>query len=121
MFIETHPEEIEQAIVRIHTAQEEVDSLRARISVIEDRVTMEILRERDEKDKPLYSNDTLRDIARRERLRADDAYNDLQLKLGQAEFVKVSRAARLERLKREFQIALADYMSEKASYVAPTS
>lgn len=63
--------------------------------------------------KALYTNDTARECAVNKLLSERDGYNDLKASERHIETVKAERNTRLDRLRKEFEIALLDWEAER--------
>lgn len=114
MTIHIYPERIETASLALFAVTEKMRQLRERLQEIEDAVTVEVLTARDEATgKPLFTNDTMREVTKRERLRARQDYVDLTDQLNVEERKRVETEAHLESLRREFRIALIEFEAEK--------
>jgi hypothetical protein len=114
MMIREYPEQIENAALALHEASQQLQSVREEIGRLECQVKAEVLTAKDgASGKVLYSNDTARDCAVNKLLSEHPGYNDLKASERQIEAVKAERSARLERLRKEFEIALLDYEAER--------
>lgn len=78
---------------------------RNRADTLEARITAEVSREKDEKDKPVYSNDTLRKAEVSLRLSNDPAHRDAVRDFAQAEGEQRIRRVRIEKLSRDYSLA----------------
>jgi hypothetical protein len=114
MKIHEYPERIEDAALALHEISEQLQSVREGLGWIECQVKADVLMARDEAaGKALYSNDTARECAASKLLSEREGYNDLKASERRTEAVKAERSARLERLRKEFEIALLDYEAER--------
>lgn len=78
---------------------------RNRADTLEARITAEVSREKDEKDKPVYSNDTLRKAEVSLRLSNDPAHRDAVKDYAQGSADQSIRKIRIEKLTRDYQLA----------------
>lgn len=114
MKLHEYPEQIESSALQLHEASEQLQSVREEIGRIEIHTKADVLTAKDEgTGKALYSNDTARDCAISKRLEQDANYADCRERERQLERTKTEQTARLERLRREFQLALIDYEAER--------
>lgn len=97
-----HPIEIEKRAIYLSNVTLERDAIRERLQIVEDRITYDVLTERDGNGKPLHSNDALRGIAVRERLLASTEWLKLKADVEAVEVLRVEATARLERSRNEF-------------------
>jgi hypothetical protein len=107
--INSYPTEIERAALDLAATCEELSETRERIREAEIETLATVMAAKGENDKPLYSNDKARDIAVFFALRADSSYCQDKATERIIERKKVTLEAEIERLKREYRIALIDY------------
>jgi hypothetical protein len=88
---------------------EELAEVREQIRTAEIETLASVMAAKGENDKPLHSNDKARDIAVFFALRSDSAYNQDRATERILERKKAAIEAELERLRREYRIALIDY------------
>jgi len=114
MKLHEFPQEIESAALALHETGEQLQSVREQIGRIEIQVKADVIAAKDESTgKALYSNDTAREIATGQRLEQSAPYAEGRERERQLEKTKAEQTARLERLRREFQLALIDYEAER--------
>lgn len=114
MKLHEYPEQIESAALSLHEVNEQLQSVREEIGQIEIQVKADVLTAKDEgTGKALYSNDTARECAVNKLFSERDGFNDLKASERHIEKVKAERSARLERLRKEFEIALIDLEAER--------
>jgi len=109
MKVTDYPKEIERAALDLAATCEELSETRERIREAELETLASVMAAKGENDKPLHSNDKARDIAVFFALRADSAYNQDRTTERILEHKKVTLEAEIERLRREYRIALIDY------------
>lgn len=108
--VNAFPFAIKSTLESIHVAQQLVATTRERMQEMEDAAYITVCSMKAEgTDKPVYTNDKLRDIATRMRLADNREYTDLQFKLADAESMKAARNARYEGLRAAFRVALIDH------------
>lgn len=113
MTINEYPALIEAANLELYEAGKELDEERERLARYEAGIKVQILTARNEAGKPLYSNDALRDAAFTEAIADDDRHQQLRVLADGAELEKFTAAAKLDRLRAEFRIALIEYEAER--------
>ncbi|HXG66560.1 MAG TPA: hypothetical protein VNO70_15780 [Blastocatellia bacterium] len=109
MDVRDYPKEIEALSLELAEATSDLAAVREQMEVEEMETLSTILHARDEAGKPLYGNDKARDIARHRALRDSDTYRQYQLMERGLEARKAAIAAKLERLRKEFSIALLEF------------
>ena len=108
-----YPREIERAALDLAATCEELSETRDRIKEAEIETLSTVMAAKGENDKPLYSNDRARDIAVYFALRADSSYCQDKATERILEHKKATIEAELDRLRREYRIALIDYEREQ--------
>ena len=111
--ITEYPRQIEEATLSLLDIEEELATLRDRLKDAEVEIQAAVLDARGDDNKPLYSNDRARDIALHRSLRADDDYQRDRSTERILEHKKAALEAEIERLRREYRIALIDYEREQ--------
>lgn len=109
MKVTDYPREIERAALDLAATCEELSETRDRIKEAELEALASVIAAKGENDKPLYSNDKARDIAVHLALRSDSSYNQDRATERILEHKKATVEAEIERLRREYRIALIDY------------
>jgi hypothetical protein len=109
MKITDYPKEIERAALDLAATCEELSETRERIREAEIEALATVIAAKGENDKPLHSNDRARDIAVFFALRSDSSYNQDRATERILERKKVTLEAEIERLRRDYRIALIDY------------
>jgi hypothetical protein len=109
MKISDYPKEIERAALDLAATCEELSETRDRIKEAELETLASVMAAKGENDKPLHSNDKARDIAVFFALRADSSYNQDRATERILEHKKATLEAEIERLRREWRLALIDY------------
>jgi hypothetical protein len=102
MKVTDYPKEIERAALDLAATCEELSETRERIREAEIEALATVMAAKGE-------NDKARDIAVFFALRADSSYNQDRATEGILEHKKATLEAELERLRREYRIALIDY------------
>jgi hypothetical protein len=113
MKINDYPKEIERAGLDLAATIEELSETRERIRITEIETLANVMAAKGGNDKPLYSNDRARDIAVHFALRADSSYNQDLATVRILEHKKATIEWEVERLRREYRIALIDYEREQ--------
>jgi hypothetical protein len=109
MKIQDYPKQIEQASLDLAVTCETLSELREQLKDAEVEALAEVIGARSEDNKPIHSNDKARDIALHRALRANDAYQRERSSERILEHKKAALEAEVERLRREYRIALIDY------------
>ena len=107
------PVQIESKQQELITNQEELASVREQIKDRELDAVCEAAEARDEDGKPLYTNDKLRERAARATLKADAQYSRDRETARILERRVALLTAEIERLRRDYRIALIDYEREQ--------
>ena len=107
-----YPEQIEQVNVTLANLNLEIAALRDVISNREAVLSLDVLTAKDEKDKPLYSNETARSAAFTLSRRDDIELQTLTAELRTHEHRRAELLANLERLRGEFKLRLLDRQEE---------
>lgn len=102
------PAQIERIQHDILEAEGLIEGFREKAQAIEDAHMVDILVAKDEKDKPLYSNEKTLEIELRTRLGLSEVYQDLRGRIEAEEGYRAVLAIRLERLRGEFKLELAE-------------
>ncbi len=101
------PEAIEQTRLELQEALVTIEDCKHEQGVIEDALCVEIAVARDERDKPLYSNEAARGAELRDQLRRHEGWQTLDRARRAAERNRVTLDARLERMRRAHNEFLA--------------
>ncbi|HET9532311.1 MAG TPA: hypothetical protein VFQ92_18275 [Blastocatellia bacterium] len=109
MKIQTYPTEIERASQDLAATVEELAETRERIREAEIEALNAVMTARTEDGKPVHTNDKARDIALHFALRSDSSYCQDLATVRILEHKRASLEAEIERLRREYRIALIDY------------
>jgi len=109
MKVNQYPQEIERASLDLAATCEELSETRERIREAEIEALASVMAAKGENDKPLHSNDKARDIAVFFALRADSSYCQDKAIERILERKKATLEAEIDRLRREYRIALLDY------------
>ena len=112
MRIQDYPKQIEAAALDLAATCEELSETRDRIKEGEIEALASVIAARTEDGKLIHSNDRARDIAVHFVLRADSSYNQDRASERILERKKAGIETELERLRREYRIALIDYERE---------
>lgn len=107
------PAAIEATAIAVHAAAKTVEQRREFVTLRACEIKTEILTARNEAGKPVYSNDAARECAVTDALASDDNYQQLVEELDDAERLKIALAAKLERLRAVYRIALIDYEADR--------
>lgn len=107
------PDAIEATNLAHFAAGKTLDAVRAQASQVAAEIKTEVLSAKNEAGKPLYSNDQQRDAAITIALATDDEYQQLVQDVEHAERLKATLAAKLERLRGDYRIALIDYEADR--------
>jgi hypothetical protein len=113
MKITDYPKEIERAALDLAATCEEIAEVRDRIKDAEIEALASVIAAKGENDKPLHSNDKARDIAVFFALRADSSYCQDRATERILEHKKATLEAEIDRLRREYRIAVIDYEREQ--------
>lgn len=109
MKIHDYPKQIEATALDLAATIETLSELREQIKAAEVETLASVIAARGEDGKPLHSNDRARDIAFHFALRADSTHSQDRASERILEHKKSVLEAELERLRREYRIALIDY------------
>ncbi|MCW5967573.1 MAG: hypothetical protein KIT57_03605 [Blastocatellales bacterium] len=107
------PAAIEATAIAHHTAGKTLEFRRELVALRAAEIKVDILIARNDAGKPLYSNETARECATVEALASDEQYQQLIEEANQAERLKTELAAKLERLRAQYRIALIDYEADR--------
>jgi hypothetical protein len=113
MKVNDYPKEIERAALDLAATCEELSETRDRIKTAEIETLANVLNARGEDGKALYGNDRARDIALHFALRADSSYSQDRATERILEHKRAAIEAEVERLRREYWVALIDYERAK--------
>lgn len=91
-------------LVAIET-ERTIRELRDRVANIEMSIAAIVSREKDDKDKPLFSNETARKAEAAERLADNAVYRDAVRDLSEVEAEQRVRKIRIEKLARDYSLA----------------
>jgi hypothetical protein len=111
--INEYPAVIEATALALHVASKVLELRREFSSLHASEVKLEIINARTEAGKPLYSNETARECAIADALARDEAFQHFTEECNEAERLKVELAAKLERLRAEYRIALIDHEADR--------
>jgi hypothetical protein len=103
-----HPALIETAQLELADIEEQLKIERTRCRAIELDKALDALNAKDDKGKPVLTNDKMRDAAVGKLLEEDDAYRDVARNIGQLERQKLVGIAKLERLRMEFRVEMLE-------------
>lgn len=103
------PAKIEATVLALHAATKSLEHRRELVSLHAAQIKAEIISAKSDTGKPLYSNDAARDCAITAALAGDETYQDFISEADDAERLKTELAAKLERLRAEYRIALINY------------
>ena len=113
MKIQDYPKQIETAALDLSVTCEALSDLRERIRDQEIEALSAVIAARTEDQKPLYSNDKAREMAVHRSLKESESYQRDLATLRTLEHKRASLEAEIERLRREYRIALIDYEREQ--------
>ena len=111
--INDYPALIEATALALHVASKVLERRRELSSLHASEVKLEVINAKTEAGKPLYSNETARECAIAEALARDEAYRQFAEECDEAERLKVELAAKLERLRAEYRVALIEFEADK--------
>jgi hypothetical protein len=103
-----YPAQIEDVALGILGYNDQIRRVRDKMQVLEDGFTVAIMRQTDTHGKAYFSNDVQRGIELRARLAVSEEYQGLKQALEGYEDMKAVAVAKLERLRGEFKLELAD-------------
>jgi len=112
--IHEYPQTIASAVMQLHKTTRHLNDIREELQRIEIEIKGQVQTAiNEETRKPLYSNDTAREAAVALKLDESAGYRDLRAAERVAELDKALASAELERLRKEYEIALLDYEAER--------
>jgi hypothetical protein len=103
-----YPERIEQALLRIFDINQLLLNKRAAIGSLEITITVDACQAKDEKGKPLLSNETLRAAAISRMLEESEDYRKQLTEVRDLERELATVEASLERLRMEFRLEMLE-------------
>ena len=109
MKVTEYPKEIERAALDLGATCEEIAEVRDRLKDAELDALDSVINARGEDNRSLYSNDKARDIAIHRMLKDSRGYQQDKSTLRILEHKGATNEAEIERLRREYRIALIDY------------
>lgn len=111
--INEYPALIEATALALHVASKVLERRRELSSLHASEVKLEIINAKNESGKALYSNETARECAIADALARDEAFEQFTEECDEAERLKVELAAKLERLRAEYRMALIDHEADR--------
>ncbi|HXG64619.1 MAG TPA: hypothetical protein VNO70_05900, partial [Blastocatellia bacterium] len=109
MDVRDYPKEIEALSLELAEATSDLAAVREQMEVEQTETLATVLYARGEDGKQLYRNDRARDVAVFRALRESDTYRQYRLMERGCEARKAAIAAKLERLRKEFQLAAIEF------------
>jgi hypothetical protein len=102
------PEEIEATFLHIAAMDEQLKVLRSSIRTVEIDITLDVVGARDDRGKPVLSNEMLREAAVAKTLAENERYANLAREVSTVEQERLKFQAKLERLRMEFRLHVLD-------------
>jgi hypothetical protein len=108
-----HPREIERAALDLAATVDEMTEIRERLKDVEMETLDGVINAKGSDEKPLCTNDRARELAVHRILKSDHSYQRDRSTLRILEHKRASIEAELDRLRREFRLAIIDYEREQ--------
>jgi hypothetical protein len=100
------PEEVEILLLHIAAIDEQLKVLRSSIRTVEIDITLDVIGARDDRGKPVLTNEKLREAAIAKTLAESERYGNLARELSAVEQERLKFQAKLERLRMEFRLEI---------------
>jgi hypothetical protein len=111
-----YPLEIEKALLSLAEIDDQLKARRAAIRTLELDTTLDACSAKDEKGKPILSNETMREAAISKMLEEKEEYADLGRQVAGLERDRITVNARLERLRLELKLHILE--AEQRNHIA---